>query len=46
VVVRVRLAGWLSVALRVLADLERIGYRVTDDEVDRLIESAVIIEVP
>jgi hypothetical protein len=45
VLVRISLAPWLSVALRVLIELSEIGYRIPDRDVDQLIESAVSLEM-
>ena len=43
--VRICWPPWFVPMLQALADLERIGFKITDEHIDRLIESALTIEV-
>ena len=36
---------WLSGALNIMLDLRRIGFDVTDEDIRRLIQSSIYIEV-
>ena len=39
-----RFAAWLPVAVAVLLALRAIGYRIEDNDFERLIEAALIVE--
>lgn len=43
--VRLSLQPWLAAVLSVMLEMAKIGYFVTEADVGRLVESAVIIEV-
>ena len=40
-----RLAPWFQAAFETLVALRDIGYKIEDEDVDRLVESAVITDI-
>lgn len=43
--IRLTIAPWFGVALDIVTQLAIIGYWITEEDIDRLIKSALVIEV-